>query len=608
MSTPAAVKAELLSEALPFIQNFFDKTIVIKYGGNAMTEARLKESFARDVVMLKLVGMNPVIVHGGGPQIGEMLKRIGKQSEFIQGMRVTDAETMDVVEMVLGGLVNKSIVTLINRHGGKAVGLTGKDGWMIRAKRMQLKSAEKAGELLDIGQVGEVAAIDPALVVFDRTTTGVDQFRELTYAAHLRGMRVFLDVVLNHTGWGSTLQERHPDWFHRNPDGTFHSPGAWGTTWEDLVELDHHHRELWDVQAEALLEWCRRGVDGFRCDAGYMVPCEVWQYLLAKVRMEFPDTVFLLEGLGGPWQVTATLLTDGGMQWAYSELFQNHDGEQVSSYIDHIIRHNGTLGTLVNYSETHDNDRLAKHGRAWSLLRNRLCGLTSTSGGFGFTAGVEWLATERIEVHHNRGLAWGARDNIVAELGRLNRLLLDHPCFFDGALLQRLSTPDAGVLLLRRDSGEGADRVLVIANLDPAEAATAEWDATLDRQLGRQRSEVDRPVRARAEGTEDRRVELVGVDRRIGRGGQGGTSARLGARGSHGRVRIAGCDGLPSAGTLHHHRFGRIARTLRQPWPRLIRTPPSACPGPPRGTRSPGRTAGSRSATTPMPVRPPARR
>ncbi|MEO1766907.1 acetylglutamate kinase [Thiobacter aerophilum] len=160
----AAAKAELLSEALPFIQSFFDKTIVIKYGGNAMTEERLKESFARDVVLLKLVGMNPVIVHGGGPQIGDMLKRIGKQSEFIQGMRVTDAETMDVVEMVLGGLVNKSIVTLINRHGGKAVGLTGKDGWMIRARRMRLPSQEKAGEFVDIGQVGEVAAIDPALV------------------------------------------------------------------------------------------------------------------------------------------------------------------------------------------------------------------------------------------------------------------------------------------------------------------------------------------------------------------------------------------------------------------------------------------------------------
>ncbi|MCL6555908.1 MAG: acetylglutamate kinase [Burkholderiales bacterium] len=160
----AALKAALLSEALPFIQRFFDKTVVIKYGGNAMTEERLKESFARDVVLLKLVGINPVIVHGGGPQIGDMLKRLGKQSEFVQGMRVTDAETMDVVEMVLGGLVNKSIVNLINRHGGKAVGLTGKDGSMIRARRMRLPSQEKAGEFVDIGQVGEVAAIDPALV------------------------------------------------------------------------------------------------------------------------------------------------------------------------------------------------------------------------------------------------------------------------------------------------------------------------------------------------------------------------------------------------------------------------------------------------------------
>jgi starch synthase (maltosyl-transferring) len=235
----------------------------------------------------------------------------------------------------------------------------------------------------------DLTAIDPALVVFDRATTGVDQFRELTYAAHHRGMRVLLDVVLNHTGWGSTLLDGHPEWFRRNADGTFHSPGAWGTTWEDLVELDHHHHDLWDVLADALLEWCRRGVDGFRCDAGYMVPCEAWQYITAKVRLEFPDTVFLLEGLGGAWEVTATLLTDGGLQWAYSELFQNHDGAQVGSYIDHIIRHAGTLGTLVNYSETHDNERLAGRGRTWSLLRNRLCGLASTSGGFGFTAGVE---------------------------------------------------------------------------------------------------------------------------------------------------------------------------------------------------------------------------
>jgi len=160
----AAEKARVLSEALPYIQRFFDKTIVIKYGGNAMTDEALKQGFARDVVLLKLVGMNPVIVHGGGPQIGEMLKRVGKQSEFIQGMRVTDRETMDIVEMVLGGLVNKEIVNLINQNGGKAVGLTGKDGGMIRAKKLKLKDAEKPGEWLDIGLVGEVVGIDPELV------------------------------------------------------------------------------------------------------------------------------------------------------------------------------------------------------------------------------------------------------------------------------------------------------------------------------------------------------------------------------------------------------------------------------------------------------------
>ena len=129
-------KAKILAEALPYIRRFHGKTIVVKYGGNAMTEENLKQGFARDVVLLKLVGMNPVIVHGGGPQISDMLQRIGKQGEFIQGMRVTDAETMDVVEMVLGGLVNKDIVNLINRHGGLAVGLTGKDGAFIRAKKM----------------------------------------------------------------------------------------------------------------------------------------------------------------------------------------------------------------------------------------------------------------------------------------------------------------------------------------------------------------------------------------------------------------------------------------------------------------------------------------
>ena len=163
----AAQKADVLSEALPYIRQFFDKTLVIKYGGNAMTDERLKDSFARDVVLLKLVGMNPVVVHGGGPQIEQLLARIGKKGEFIQGMRVTDAETMSVVEMVLGGQVNKEIVNLINRHGGKAVGLTGKDaGGFIRARRMRLRHRDDGEALIDIGQVGEVSAIDPSIIQF----------------------------------------------------------------------------------------------------------------------------------------------------------------------------------------------------------------------------------------------------------------------------------------------------------------------------------------------------------------------------------------------------------------------------------------------------------
>ncbi len=159
-------KAKVIAEALPYIQRFWDKTVVIKYGGNAMTDPVLKAAFARDVVLLKLVGMNPVVVHGGGPQIEELLKRVGKKGEFIQGMRVTDAETMEVVEMVLGGQVNKEIVNLINQAGGKAVGLTGKDGGFIRARKLMMPSKEKPGDVIDIGQVGEITAIDPSLIAF----------------------------------------------------------------------------------------------------------------------------------------------------------------------------------------------------------------------------------------------------------------------------------------------------------------------------------------------------------------------------------------------------------------------------------------------------------
>lgn len=158
------IKAELLAEALPYIRKFHGKTIVIKYGGNAMTEESLKHSFARDVILLKLVGMNPVVVHGGGPQIESALKKIGKKGSFIQGMRITDEETMEVVEWVLGGEVQQDIVMLINHYGGQAVGLTGKDGGLLRAKKMVIPDENAPGKFIDLGYVGEITSINPAVV------------------------------------------------------------------------------------------------------------------------------------------------------------------------------------------------------------------------------------------------------------------------------------------------------------------------------------------------------------------------------------------------------------------------------------------------------------
>lgn len=166
-SQAATRVARVLSEALPYIRRFRGKTIVVKYGGNAMVDEKLKSGFARDIVLMRLVGINPVVVHGGGPQIGKVLGQIGKESTFVQGMRVTDSETMDVVEMVLGGLVNKEIVNLITSHGGRAIGLTGKDGDLIRARKLKVERPSDTAdtpEIIDMGHVGEVASIDAHVV------------------------------------------------------------------------------------------------------------------------------------------------------------------------------------------------------------------------------------------------------------------------------------------------------------------------------------------------------------------------------------------------------------------------------------------------------------
>jgi acetylglutamate kinase len=166
-SDKATEVARVLGEALPYIRRFRGKTILVKYGGNAMVDERLKSGFARDIVLMRLVGINPVVVHGGGPQIGHLLEKIGKESRFVEGMRVTDSETMDVVEMVLGGLVNKDIVNLINRHGGRAVGLTGKDGELLHARKLTITRTSpelEVPEIIDIGHVGEVASVDASVV------------------------------------------------------------------------------------------------------------------------------------------------------------------------------------------------------------------------------------------------------------------------------------------------------------------------------------------------------------------------------------------------------------------------------------------------------------
>ena len=188
-------KAEILAQALPYIRKFHGKTMVIKYGGNAMTDPALQQDFAEDVVLLKLVGINPVVVHGGGPQIETLLQRLGKKGEFIQGMRVTDAETMEVVEWVLGGEVQQDIVGLINAAGGKAVGLTGRDGGMIRARKLKLVDLEDATKEHDVGQVGEIEAIDPSVVKALQDDQFIPVISPIGFGEHNESYNINADLV-----------------------------------------------------------------------------------------------------------------------------------------------------------------------------------------------------------------------------------------------------------------------------------------------------------------------------------------------------------------------------------------------------------------------------
>ena len=335
-------------------------------------------------------------------------------------------------------------------------------------------------------------AVNPGLAEFDTAATPLDQFRELADAVHTRGARLFIDLPANHTGWASALQTHHPEWFRREPDGRFHSPGAWGTVWEDLVELDHARPELRAFLASVFEFWCAQGVDGFRCDAGYMVPAETWRYVVARVREQFPDTVFLLEGLGGKISVTRNLIAEEGLDWAYSEIFQTEDRSAFERYLPGAEAMSAEVGPLAHYAETHDNNRLAARSRAYARMRTALAALASRQGCFGITNGVEWFATEKVDVHGASALRWGAPDNQVAAVRRLNTILAAFPAFAAGASLEMVQCGEGNSLaLLRRarkveevegvegveevEKVEGAEDVLVLANLDPDREQPVSW-------------------------------------------------------------------------------------------------------------------------------------
>jgi starch synthase (maltosyl-transferring) len=319
-------------------------------------------------------------------------------------------------------------------------------------------------------------AVDPALAVFDPSATPLEQFIELVDAVHAREGKVIIDIAINHTGWAASLHETHPHWLVRKENGEIENPGAWGVVWADLTRLDYRHKDIWQYMADVFLTWCRRGVDGFRCDAGYMIPMPAWRYIIAKVRDQFPDALFLLEGLGGKIEVTRDLLNRANFNWAYSELFQNYDRAQIEWYLPEPLDMAATDGITVNFAETHDNNRLAATSATHARMRTALCALTAPHGAFGFANGVEWLATEKINVHQACALNWGAADNQVAAIARVSRLLKIHPAFGPGVTLRLISRGAGNFIALSRCHEPSGQGVVVVVNLDSAKSVTAGWD------------------------------------------------------------------------------------------------------------------------------------
>lgn len=318
----------------------------------------------------------------------------------------------------------------------------------------------------------DFTAVDPGLAEFDRSATPLEQFLELVDAVHQRRGKLIIDIAINHTGWAAKLHETNPEWLVRKADGEIVSPGAWGVVWGDLTELNFDHKELWQYLADVFLTWCERGVDGFRCDAGYMIPVPAWRYIIARVRKQYPSTIFLLEGLGGDPAITHDLLNAGNMNWAYSELFQNYSREQIENYLSSTLVTSNADGLMVHYAETHDNSRLAADSPVYAQMRTALAALLSVNGAFGFTNGVEWFATEKVDVHKDCGLNWGSKINQVEFIANLNRLLLNHKAFQNKAELQFLKSHHHEVIAARRSDSLDATEVLVLINLNVKEYIT----------------------------------------------------------------------------------------------------------------------------------------
>ncbi|MFH2092777.1 MAG: amylo-alpha-1,6-glucosidase [Pseudomonadota bacterium] len=308
--------------------------------------------------------------------------------------------------------------------------------------------------------------VDPALAQFDPKATPLEQFLELVDTVHYHHGYLFMDIAINHTGWAASIHESHPEWLLRDQEGKIEVPGAWGVEWADLTRLDYSNKDLWKYMAEVFLLWCHRGVDGFRCDAGYMIPVEAWEYIVAKVRHEYPDTLFFLEGLGGPIQTTRQILGQANFNWAYSELFQNYSRSQISDYLPVAYDISYTCGHLIHFAETHDNNRLASVSHVYAKMRTSLCALFSVCGGFGFANGVEWFATQKIDVHESCSLNWDAPDNQVAHIARLNLILSSHPAFFARTRLSLISKNDSQGLVMLRHNKEYDKAILVLVNLD----------------------------------------------------------------------------------------------------------------------------------------------